>query len=390
MSTTGKPANTSSRLTTARLALTASAFAFLGACATSGGSVYSDARYAPGDRLYRKNNVEALYPRNISPSQSKRLELASFQGIEGARLAHRLYPGERAEALDGACEPRVTAAPSESLYDIADLCDVSVLTLADFNPGVQSPSRLPTGAEIYVPHVNPTRGLDIMELDGGVARVGYGVDSLPLSPLYLGGGVSLGDGAHVISAGDTLTALAVKYDVSVQSLVAANPSLDWVRMPVGEEVRLPASANAGAKTANAVSSAESDSLDTEDYAPGYIRARDVYGDGPVTPAIAPSVAKTRVFSPSSALDLSTDSVRPRGSVTISADGFPKNALVSIYRGPNRSDMRFVGDVQTDGSGSLRTSVSVGSGNAGGVIFLAALDGVKVYSPRVAIETIKPE
>ena len=181
-----------------RAAFAAASLALLAGCATSGGyggayetaradhpSTMSGGQYAPGDRLYRGRHLDEIHPRDTTLEEARLKHLADFKGIEGARLAHRLY-ASHAEELDGACESQVKVAQGETLWDISELCDVSIFVISDVNPSVAPASELREGQILNIPHANVMTPTDLptSRLGGGNSiSYGDGIDSLPLSPI---------------------------------------------------------------------------------------------------------------------------------------------------------------------------------------------------------------
>ncbi len=300
--------------------------------------------YAPGDRLYRDDHLEAIYGSQVSPEQAKLMEKAAFRGVEGARLAHRLYRGSHAEALDGACESKIIAQRGETLWDISELCDVSIYVLSDYNPSLNGPNHVFEGEEINIPHTNS------LNLEGVFDAEFNGVDALPLSPLTDASAI------YHAEAGDTLSSIAVRHQVSAASLANLNPEIDWRdAAPVGAAIKLP----------------QAKPLEIAVLAP---RAKSAVHAEETTPSI---------------LNVSDTSVTPGGAVRLTAEGFAPFAAVSVFQGANRRSMTFIGEFTTDENGALNASATVSGGaDLGGVIFAAAAGGETIYSPRVSVLKLK--
>ncbi len=307
---------------------------------TVGGGV--SAQYAPGDRLYRGDHLESIHASDVTPEESRRRELAAFSGIDGARLAHRLYTAH-AEELDGSCESKITVGQGESLWDIAELCDISIFTLTDGNPHLGAGNHVFEGQELNIPHtntLNPT----------GLVDISYGdrAEDLPLSPFLNPPSI------YHVQEGDTLSAIAARHNVSAAAIANLNPGIDWKIAPVGAAVKLPAT--------------------------------------PIAKASAPS-AKTTAAKPVTAasefLEVNSVSIKPGGKVRLAARGLPPQALVSLYRGANRRSMTLVGEYRTNDLGELYAEVTVPrKTDLGGVVFAAATRGDYLYSPRVSVEKIR--
>ena len=331
-----------------------------------GGLAASD-QYAPGDRLYRHNRVEELYARETTLEQARLRELAAYKGIEGARLAHRLFRGSHAEALDGDCERQIVVGQNETLWDISELCDVSIFTLTDYNTNVDNPRHVFEGQVLFVPHANAFGDDAFIS-----ASFDQGVDGLPLSPLLDSGSV------YHAASGDTLSTIATRHNVSAASLANLNPGVDWTKLDAGAPIKLPASKL-------------------------------------VAPAAPKPTSASSALERSQRLDLNRTAVEPGGVVRIAAHGLPAKADVMIYRGPNRRSLEFVGTFRTDENGDLFASAAVQNAvpmeaaetdagekaieaakarrdviNSGGVVFAAAVEGDYIFSPRVSVLKLRNE
>ena len=102
----------------------------------------------------------------------------------------------------------ITVAPGDTLSEIAERHDVTVAQLLDWND-LGDPDRIVAGATLIV--------------------------SAPAS----GGGPAVaGSGTHVVTAGDTLSAIAARFGTSIAGLIAANSLADPDRIYVGQTLRL--------------------------------------------------------------------------------------------------------------------------------------------------------
>ena len=346
--------------------------------------------YTGADRVFRNDYVDDLRPdslASVEPTDPR--VLAAFEGIEGARLAHRMYGGGHAERLDGACEQYVKATQGETLYDIAALCDVSISTLIDYNPSIRNPRHVDAGQILEIPQIyNPER----QALQAGLA--GGAMNNIQYASYY------------VVQPGDSLSAIAAKHLVSASAVANVNPSIQWASLPVGAQVKIPA-AGRGAVAAPAsvqpVSAAPVSGALPYPYGPasayqsgaataGGADDAAIIVDQPyaLTPAQAPN---NPVIDKSPLLVVDRRTVNAGGVVTVSAYDLPANTTVTLFQGPNGSDLDYVTTVTTDSEGRFSTPVTVrGVSNAGGVIFRATVDdkGAQLQSPRVSIDKIKPE
>lgn len=336
--------------------------------------------YTSADRLFASGRIDDLRP--DSPITGERLEpsmLAAYEGLDGARLAHRIFGQARAEKLDGACEQYVKIVQGETLYDIAQYCDVPVELIVSANPVIRNPRHVEAGDIIEVPQLfNAER--HALGGAGSVSGVQYA-------------------SFYVVQKGDTLTNIAARHLISPAALANLNPGADWARLPVGYTLKLPAVAAIAAPSspseaapvvppavASAYGAAAVSSSDGDDYVPpAEVTAMMPYASSPAHAAPEQPVAK------SLALAVDRTIVKPGGSVTLSAVGLPANKTVSIYRGAHGGALQYVMTVKTDAKGGFSESVAVTGSDPGGVIFRAMIDetGEQLQSPRVGIDKIKP-
>ncbi len=98
--------------------------------------------------------------------------------------------------------------PGDTLYLIAQRLGTTVTTLLNLNPGI-NPDALQIGEEICVPSTGPAPG------------------ACPGGTLY------------TIRSGDTFYALAARFGVALQDLLAANPGVAPNRLAVGQTICIP-------------------------------------------------------------------------------------------------------------------------------------------------------
>jgi LysM repeat protein len=101
-------------------------------------------------------------------------------------------------------------AKGETLSSVAAADGLSISQLAAAN-GLSSDSQLITGSLLAIPPQDASAG------ESAVSSPATGSSAGPSSPV-----ASSGDGTYVVQAGDTLSALAARLGVSVNSLAAAN------------------------------------------------------------------------------------------------------------------------------------------------------------------------
>lgn len=374
----------------------ASALAMASGCATTeqqarvstyGAPAPEDGVYTGADRVFADGHMDELRRAGAASSIERpdAALLAAYEGVEGARLAHRVFGEARAEALDGACEQYVKIGQGETLYDIASYCDVPVTMLISANPVVHNPRHVEAGQIVEVPQLfNAQRHA----MGGASAPAGVQFASM-----------------YVVQPGDSLNEIAARHLVSSSSIANLNPGVDWQRLPVGMQVRLPAVAAVAAP--GKVSNAGPDYVEppvvapAEGYpyghAPGYAASDE---DGYVPPAEVTNVmpyASTPTHavpedavSKSLLLTVDRTLAKPGELVTVSAVGLPANSSISLYAGPNGGDLRFIKSVTTDSSGAFSEPLPI-YGGLGGVIFRATVDstGKQLQSPRVGVDKIKP-
>ena len=142
----------------------ASALAMASGCATTeqqarvstyGAPAPEDGVYTGADRVFADGHMDELRRAGAASSIERpdAALLAAYEGVEGARLAHRVFGEARAEALDGACEQYVKIGQGETLYDIASYCDVPVTMLISANPVVHNPRHVEAGQIVEVPQL---------------------------------------------------------------------------------------------------------------------------------------------------------------------------------------------------------------------------------------------
>ncbi|MEX6632575.1 LysM peptidoglycan-binding domain-containing protein [Hyphococcus lacteus] len=190
------------------------------ACASSNDYRYSD-QYEPYGSGYE----------NVRYDESNRTDRRSFNGINGARVAHRLYGDARAERVDGDCEARVNIERGETISDIAEYCDVPVAALIDVNPQIRNPRAVSAGELIRVPNVR------------GTVYEGSSRQNIRYSDDYIQASVIETDrddrNYYVVRRGDTLGEIASQFDISLREIRRLNGNIDPYALQVGERIYLP-------------------------------------------------------------------------------------------------------------------------------------------------------
>ncbi|MEQ1929391.1 MAG: LysM domain-containing protein [Parvularculaceae bacterium] len=374
----------------------ASLLALLAGCATTDSShvASSSSRYSGPDtgpdRLYRNDFVRNTRPETrqielamapVAPAPyyaqapyaaQPSLNLASFDGIEGARRAHQMFPGAQAEQLDGACERFVKIGRYENLYDVEQLCDVRVSVLLAYNPAIRDARHIGEGAVIEVPQTfNVERASYVQSVVGQGAATGSHIGTV----------------AYVVQPGDTLNDIAAQHLVSASAVANVNPNIDWRYVQVGATVWIPSTNSvpaAGAPAAAAAPGPVSGGLPYNYGHAGPGAGGVVYDVTGVMPyQLTPAQQAAEREAPRKLLMINKRVVSPGEEVLIQGEGLGANKEVSIYRGANGNQMEFIGTVQTNAAGAFAQSFPVSGDNGGGVIFQAAVDGEKrLQSPRI--------
>lgn len=199
--------------------------AALSACAstveTASRDPYAATYYTGAEQLYAADIRAAEFPPPQRSENGAPLELVSYEGINGARRAHQLYSRADAEALDGRCERFIEPAATETLIDIADLCDVPLETLVAYNPDVKNISYAERVVTVEIP-------------GGKVAPSGTFAASDALASLY------------EVQEGDSLSSIAYRLNVSASALAKSNPDVSWTTLSPGQMLQRPAAAAAPA------------------------------------------------------------------------------------------------------------------------------------------------
>lgn len=350
--------------------------AALAACATSyetaGRDPYAAAYYTGAEQLYAADIRAAQFPPQQRSENGTPFEFASYEGINGARRAHQLYSRADAEALDGRCEQFIEPAATETMVDVADLCDVPLETLVAYNPDVKNISYAERVVTIEIP-------------GGKVNPAGTFAASDALASLY------------EVKEGDSLSSIAYRLNVSASALANSNPDISWTTLSPGQLLQKPVAATAPA------------------YAPGPYTAPDASwqgwtGNRPGASAggaggevrHAPyTLRPTRPFAgrdpgtPEDAyLVVDKPAVRAGERVRVTARARPGEE-VTFYSGDAldretdsaRERMKEVARVTADENGEATASIRVKrKSDMGGVIFKAVPEGSNeaVYSDRVGV------
>ncbi|MEO0400340.1 MAG: LysM peptidoglycan-binding domain-containing protein [Pseudomonadota bacterium] len=353
---------------------------------------YAAVEFAGARQVYEPDRIAPKQmPLQTVGEGADRVVLApeSYAGIVGSREAHRRYPQDVAERLDGQCEGSVRVADGESLADISDYCDVPMRALASHNAGVGNTYLVGEGVFVRVPGAN----------DVAQNAVGLGA-----------AGALLGE--ITASADDTVETVAYRYNVSTNAVKELNPQLQWRDVLAGEALQVPlpstqsfggnavpanpslaasnSSSSAGGQTANAPSAWQGYAVETTDSG----GAGNGIVDSHMPYALAPTDDPSRAASRDADVRLVANKslVRQGGQVTLSLSGVPAGTDVTFYQGKNISDMKTPKTVRVgrDGVASNSFMVSKKKSDMGGYVFMAtrADTGETYYSERVGVMKIQ--
>ncbi len=316
-----------------------------------------------------------LYAQLFAPEQRSAngtpFELVSYSGIEGARRAHQLYTESEAEALDGRCESAVAPTMTESMIDIANLCDVPLEMLVEYNPGIADISYSTAGAMVKIPG-------GIVEPKGAFAMT----DML----------VQLG----AVQPGDTLEKIAYRLNVSEAAIANLNPGVDWKNPIAGQSFVTPvATPRAATNAATATYAAPAWEGYSGAQGIGGSQAGSAVGVGLAPYALSPvrSYGKAAGVYPEADLSVDRQFVKAGGSVEVTAKAKP-GSVVTFYSGeapgPGMSK-KATAVAGADGAATARVRVGKKS-NMGGVIFGARQAGSNEtkYSDRVGVVRLNGE
>lgn len=176
------------------------------------------------------------FSRDVVLYDARPAETVRTRGVDRARVVHRRYDAASAEALDGACDAYVKIRQGETLSHVADYCDVSVSEIMLANPALRDASVVQAGDVIAVPASGRT---ELYELHAGS---GVRDDASPRRAEEVAHGLYADRNGvfHASRSGETLYAIASRYDVSIRDVARRNPSVDPLNLPIGSRIYLPA------------------------------------------------------------------------------------------------------------------------------------------------------
>ncbi|NDJ59585.1 MAG: glycosyltransferase [Chloroflexi bacterium] len=117
----------------------------------------------------------------------------------------------------------------DSLWAVSRIYDVTLEELLEINPDID-PYALPVGTVVQLPGAEaPVRQSVGGRSDRPLTRPSQVVTPAPAAPLE----------EYVIEVGDSLWAISLQFDVTLDELLAANPELDPYALSIGQRVRIP-------------------------------------------------------------------------------------------------------------------------------------------------------
>lgn len=339
----------------------------------AGADPYAAALYTGAPQPDLADQYATLYAPSQTSANGAPFELVSYAGIDGARRAHELYTESEAEALDGKCEASIRPTATESLIDIADLCDVPLDLLVEYNPGIADISYSTDGAAVKIP--------------GGL-KAPQGVAAMSNQLILL----------DAVQPGDTLDKIAYRLNVSQSAIANLNPGIDWKNPAPGQSfVRPVAAAPSNAAPATNRVPVEPPAWEGYSGARGLggseaasavgVTAHAPYALGPVK-----SYGRATGVFPEGKLSVSKKIVKAGDAVTVTAMASP-GAEVTFYSGDEPGDLKKSTTVRAGADGAATASIRVEKkSNMGGVVFgaRAAGSGETQYSDRVTVVKLKEE
>jgi LysM repeat protein len=333
---------------------------------------YGAALYTGAPQPDAADHYAYLYAPEQTSANGAPFEIVSYEGIEGARRAHALYTEAEAEALDGRCEEAVNPSTSESMIDIAELCDVPLDMLVEYNPGVADISYATSGATVKIP--------------GGL-KAPKGVAAMSDQLVLL----------DTVQPGDSLEKIAYRLNISEAAIANLNPGVDWKNPIAGQSFVRPAAAPQSTAASAYAPPAETPQWEGYDGARGIAgseaaSAIGVTAHAPYALSPVKSYGRAAGVYPEATLAVDRKFVKAGGSVNVTAKAAP-GAEVTFYSGAEPGNLAKSTTVRADESGTATASIKVKKkSNMGGVVFGARAAGSNEtqFSDRVGVVRLKEE
>ena len=354
----------------------------LAACASApppiaGGSPYAAAAYAGASQMGSEAILVGAVPPPQNSANGTPFELVAYEGIAGARRAHKLYTEAEAKELSGRCERYVKPLPGETPADIANLCNVSLEKLVAYNPDLSNVS--------YEPQTG------IIEIPGGTIERN-GLNSLidQLADLYQ------------VKEGDTLNKISADLGVPTAILVSLNPDVSWSSLATGHVLRKPSAsveiASAPASQSGSYIPESSEWNGYQGYGVGTYARSGVYGAADkLAPYRLGPVDYAQNREPADVIEgvsVNKPFVKAGDRVELTMRA-PKGARSVTFYGGKTTDDRDMRELETvpveNGMAKAKVRVKKGKASPGGVIFKGEPDkGEAKYSDRIGVITVKPD
>ncbi len=338
---------------------------------TAGGDPYAAALYTGAPQPDRADHFAYLYAPEQTSKNGTPFEIVSYAGIDGARRAHELYTDEEAEKLDGRCERYVEASATESLIDVANLCDIPLEMLVDFNPDIKSVSYAASGAMIEIP-------------GGTLSPRGAFAMTDALADLY------------TVQPGDTLESIAYRLNVSETSIKNLNPGVYWSDLTEGQAIRRPATTPSEIAASAPRYAPPVDAPAWEGYSGGTGLGASSAGTAVGTSHAPYQLKPVKSYAypagvyPEAKLVVDREFVKEGESVKVKAKANPDEE-VTFYAGDEPRKMKKSTTARADKNGDAVASIKVKkNSDMGGVIFGARPEGSNEtqFSDRVGVVKLK--
>jgi LysM repeat protein len=200
----------------------------------------------PGDTLYdiaerHGTTVQALVARNSLAQGGRWLmpgQKVSVPGASSSSSSEGSGTRRGSESSSARQTATVTVRPGDTLSHIAARHGVTVGELARAN-GISNPRLIFPGQRITV----PGSGTSSSESSSASSKPSTGTTRSSARSTTKGSGAIV-----TVRPGDTLSHIAARHDVALDTLLAANPDVDPRRLWVGQKVVVPGSSSSGSSS----------------------------------------------------------------------------------------------------------------------------------------------
>ncbi len=125
--------------------------------------------------------------------------------------------------------------PDDTVAGIAERYGVTIETILNANPGLD-PARLTIGDEIIVPKPAPTANTSGTPTTTRTPQASAVSTPQPSPTRQASGGVT----TYTVQAGDYPEAIAQRFGITTEELLAANPGIDPSSLSIGQVLKIPA------------------------------------------------------------------------------------------------------------------------------------------------------